>query len=121
MKISDHLKKLKDLYVITEEDWVMEIGISLTEPLAPTISIAPEDSNILRYVTWCNSDDDLEAAIVKAIDKVYREIILGEPIEVESSISNPDDRRWRAKLKRYAKRREALRLGKHPDDDEQPN
>jgi hypothetical protein len=88
--IATTLSKLDGLYAKTEEDWVLEVHHMLTEPTCPSARIAREDSNALRYTV---ARDTIEEAIEAAVDLVHREIILGETIEIEWPMTNPDDHR----------------------------
>ena len=88
MSIRSTLKKLDKLYEITGQDWVLEIHHILTEPTCPTVCIRPEDSNMARYRIDC---DSIEEGVQRAVDLVYREVILGEKIEPECPFTNPDD------------------------------
>lgn len=90
MSIEEKLKKLDGLYEITKEDWYLSISHSLTEPYAPVVTIRPEGSNSTRYTVW---GDSIEEGIDKAINLVYREVILGEKITPEAPFTNSDDRK----------------------------
>jgi len=83
-------EKLKGLWKKTGEDWTLSISVSLTEPTAPVAGIAPDGNNMTRYTCW---GDSIEDAVNKAVDLVYREVILGEKIRPHAPFTNPDDRK----------------------------
>lgn len=86
--IKEILARLDGLYGKTQTDWVLDISLILTEPVCPTVSIAPEGSNTTRYTTTRGT---IEEGLEAAVDLVYREVFLGERIEREYPITNSDD------------------------------
>jgi hypothetical protein len=98
--LKDHLKKLNDLYRRTQTDWVLTVHVILTEPVCPTVIIAPEGCNAARYRV---DNDSIEQGIAEAVERVHREIILGETVEPSAPYTNPDDEklaRWIATWQR---------------------
>ena len=86
----DSLAKLENLYGKTGMDWDLRIDHCLTEPTCPTISIQPEGMSVTRYTVWCDPDK-VEEALAGLVDRVHREVILGETIEPSAPFTNPDD------------------------------
>ena len=109
MAIRDDLARLRDLYRVTGDDWVLIVHHILTEPTCPTVIIRREDSNALRYRF---DRDSIEEGIQAASEAVYREVVLGQSVEPESPITNPDDHpddpNWRAQPDIIERLNEAL-------------
>lgn len=86
--IKDHLAKLDELYQRTQIDWTLTIHSILTEPVCPVVVIVPEGLNATRYAVSCLSIED---GVAECVERVHREIILGEVIEPMAPFSNRDD------------------------------
>jgi hypothetical protein len=89
--LEDKIAMLRDLWGITHKDWVLEIHHVLTEPVCPSVVIRPEGSNALRFAVHA---DSIVEAIVRSVDLVHRDVILGERIVSESPMTNSDDHTW---------------------------
>lgn len=101
--LAEVMAKLSDLYTRTEMDWVLEVHHCLTEPTCPTVVISPEGLQANRYRIDC---DSIEDGIAEAVERVHREIIQGEAVEMMCPFSNPDDvklGRWITKWQRGEK------------------
>ncbi len=93
----DHKKieALGDLYDKTGVDWELRLSHCLTEPTCPTATVVPEGKEPTRYRV---DADTIEDAINGAVDKAYRELILGEKITPFMPFTNPDDKELEAIL-----------------------
>lgn len=92
--LKDVMAKLDDLYERTGLDWVLTVHHVLTEPTCPTVAINPEGLQCARYRIDC---DSIEQGIAEAVERVHREVVLGQVIEPLAPFTSPDD----AKLSRW--------------------
>ncbi len=82
------MAKLDDLYERTGTDWVLTVRHILTEPTVPTVIITPEGLDCARYRIDC---DSIEQGIAEAVERVHREVVLGQIIEPMAPYTNKDD------------------------------
>ena len=101
MAIKDQLAKLDGLYSLTDREWVLEIHHCLTEPTCPTVVIRPEDLQIARYRVDTSSIED---GISRAVELVYREVVLGQEVGHGAPFTNADDKVWAEELALIRKR-----------------
>jgi hypothetical protein len=87
-KIKEALSKLAGLYEMTGVDWCLDVKWIITESPYPTASIYPEGWLISRY-RCCASD--MEAAICGVSERVYREIVAREPVQIFEFYSSLND------------------------------
>jgi hypothetical protein len=100
MTIKQTLAKLQGLYEKTNMDWEIYIRHSLTEPTCPSVVISPEGMEVARYRV---DTDSIEEGIEKAVDLVYREVILGEQVSSYAPFTDPDDKRLEELLAKWRK------------------
>ena len=85
------MEKMGQLYTITGMDWCLSANTILTEPVCPSASVYPE--GVEGFCAFDAFGDSIEEAIERALDKAYRCLILGTPVDNDLPFTNPTDSR----------------------------
>lgn len=94
------MSKLDKLFSKTRMDWTLSVHHCLTEPTCPTVVIEPEDMHTARYRI---DADSIEQGIAEAVERVYREVMLGQIIEPLAPFTNPNDKCLESLLAAWAR------------------
>lgn len=90
------METLASLYERTGLDWELVVRHSLTEPTCPTAIVRPE--GIKGFGRYRADEDTIDAAIDRALELAYRELIEGRVGEPDFPLSSERDaallRQW---------------------------